>query len=785
MLMSHPTRGSAPPISNHYNREDNGVTKRITKLNYHLNGERAILKKLKTCDRPTEMVEKPGRNFVIELSTAGFEAFRAIILMNVHLPKDSVWTSRHFDYETKVDGSDNITQDVLRIKSWQALFPNLAQGRTGSLSASINLYRTTCRALINGRDSEALASAVNSFLCYISTEPEIRIQNRHLKTSLNTILSNNAQKMEKNPSHEDNNTLDLECDNERHVETTSKHTSRRESMSKIPVPTSKSPKSAYKTTPKTTPSAPPKTPKHVNINEVVSYDADRVLYDMSLDQEASDENTKTDKKAKVNTDTHSNEQTGPTKVRPSKDQSTEIIDREKDKKQKSDEETLKTKNNRMEKQLIVILPPEKDNKQLGRSLNRPTNDTPTAVETVNAKMLDDEREKQLKKKEKLLEKREAAIQRTEMELGERTQEIAALKSLVSQLEEKMKTVEDENKFLKIQIHAQPNTNSDEKKETHEPKQMKSYNHDILTTQLMSTVASLTQTMAALTLRVDTLAGKNNGQTREGGNEESQLAINGSKMSTPQGNNYQANREHARTQEITDEKQNKREYEILFENEAYDIPNNYLPHSLIFSRPKMQQSNTSNDETTSKQAINAASYFDPSRKVLGYNNNSQAYTNTMLQQKRPSQGRKRTGGYRNGTRTFWNSNADIKDQKPEPHKQIDTGHPDTKRNIGTNHSEESATDHKTSHTPKMESEDVVNTKFVNDLIHLDEDYSSEIPKNSPNTEDADLIDLISLLPEPNYRKSLATPENAHSNTPENSSSFLGSSPLKKGPDIAHS
>ena len=80
---------------------------------------------------------------------------------------------------------------------------------------------------------------------------------------------------------------------------------------------------------------------------------------MSSDQEASDENTKTDEKAKVNTDTHSNEQNGPTIVRPSKDQSTENIDREKDKKQTPDEETLKTKNNLMEKQLIVILPPEK------------------------------------------------------------------------------------------------------------------------------------------------------------------------------------------------------------------------------------------------------------------------------------------------------------------------------------------------------------------------------------------------------------------------------------------
>ena len=55
------------------------------------------------------------------------------------------------------------------------------------------------------------------------------------------------------------------------------------------------------------------------------------------------------------------------------------------------------------------------------------------------------------------------------------------------------------------------------------------------------------------------------------------------------------------------------------------------------------------------------------------------------------------------------------------------------------------------------------------------------KNSLNTEDADLIDLISLLPEPDYRESLETPENVHSNTPENSSSFFRiNKPNKKGP-----
>ena len=193
MLMSHHNKQTVPSALNRGHKMDYSVKKKTTKLNYHLNGERTILKKIKACDRPTEMVEKAGGNFVVELSTVGFEAFREIIFQNVHMPKDSCRTSRHLLYEAQTDRDDNIVQDVLRINSWQAIFPNLAQSRTGSLSVSINLYRTTCKALINGRDAAALAIAINSFLCYLNSDPEIRNQNCNLKTSLGTITSKNAQ----------------------------------------------------------------------------------------------------------------------------------------------------------------------------------------------------------------------------------------------------------------------------------------------------------------------------------------------------------------------------------------------------------------------------------------------------------------------------------------------------------------------------------------------------------------------------------------------------------------
>ena len=64
-------------------RINSKIPRRTTRLNYNLNPERAIVKKLNTCDRPTQMIEKAGGNFFIELSTVGFEAFREVMLMYI------------------------------------------------------------------------------------------------------------------------------------------------------------------------------------------------------------------------------------------------------------------------------------------------------------------------------------------------------------------------------------------------------------------------------------------------------------------------------------------------------------------------------------------------------------------------------------------------------------------------------------------------------------------------------------------------------------------------------
>ena len=395
----------------------------------------------------------------------------------------------------------------------------------------------------------------------------------------------------------------------------------------------------------------------------------------------------------------------------------------------------------MKTQLVVKL--SEENKQSNKPQQRLENDSPTNVATVNAKMLDDEREKQLKKKEKILEERESAIQNAEIKLSDQTRQMADLKSLVIQLEAKIKTAEEENGLLKHQLLAKTNTKCEEKSNEQSPEKTCHQDTQMI---LMTTVASLTQTMTALSLRVDYLAGKVDIKTKEEGSKEGQHTVTG------------------------------------FENEAYNIPNNYLPHSLIFSNTKNtlnQQSKTPN-VTTSKQTTSASTHSDPKRKTYDYSNqNSQAYKNSSSQRNIPMNSAKQAGNYQhanvtskkqgNGTRIFWNSNIDSLNLKPEPPKQTDSSYPNTERNT------ENGTDHNTDNTPRTETDDTDNTKFVNNLVHLDDD-GSEASKTNQYMDNTDLIDLTTILSEPNHRQSKPS---------ENNSSFLGlTSPIRKGPDIAH-
>ena len=83
------------------------------------------------------------------------------------------------------------------------------------------------------------------------------------------------------------------------------------------------------------------------------------------------------------------------------------------------------------------------------------------------------------------QKQEEALEKKEL------QQIVALKSLVAELEAKIKTLEEKNRLLKTRIPAQQVRN--------EPTTAKTC-QDTLTTQLLPTITSLTETMATLTFR---------------------------------------------------------------------------------------------------------------------------------------------------------------------------------------------------------------------------------------------------------------------------------------------
>ena len=93
---------------------------------------------------------------------------------------------------------------------------------------------------------------------------------------------------------------------------------------------------------------------------------------------------------------------------------------------------------------------------------------------------------------------------------------------------------------------------------------------------------------------------------------------------------------------------------------------------------------------------------------------------------------------NGTRIFWNSNIDSLNLKPEPPKQTDSSYPNTERNTESKYTEENGTDHNTGNTPRTETDGTDNTKFVNDLVHLDDDGSAA-SKTNQYMDNTDLID----------------------------------------------
>ena len=421
-------------------------------------------------------------------------------------------------------------------KNWNAVKQDSSHQHYGTCNATINIYGTTSTIMINGRDAQPIKDRILTLLHDVSNSQVTTDVNNGIRAVLMTAgngVGASGQSVARlqvgitdgytptpRGKHEkchDENTQNRTLKREN----TQNRTLKRESISKIPVPTPKTSKSKSKI-----PVATPRTP-------ILEFK--KVVTPMAPTPKTPKSETKIPVST-LKTPKHEPIMTKPT-VAPKTPKPSIDIDTKAGK--QVDVKTPRTGNNHMKTQLVVKL--SEENEQSNKSQQRLENDSPTDVGTVNAKMLDDvgtenakmlddEREKQLKKKEKILEKRESAIQRAEIKLSDQTQQIADLKSLVIQLEAKIKTAEEENGLLKHQLLAQTNTKCEE--ESNEQSPAKTCHQDAQTI-LMTTIASLTQTMTALSLRVDYLARKVDIKTREeGSNQQSKTpSVTTSKQTT--------------------------------------------------------------------------------------------------------------------------------------------------------------------------------------------------------------------------------------------------------------
>jgi hypothetical protein len=157
----------------------------------------------------------------------------------------------------------------------------------------------------------------------------------------------------------------------------------------------------------------------------------------------------------------------------------------------------------------------------------------TTPEALSEYALED-MEKKLKNREKLLSRREANIKKMEQEHSEQAHQIAALKSLAVQLETKVKTIEEENRLLKIQILASTSIQADNtpKQTAHHlqaapPQQHTCANETMMTTlntHMLATISTLTGAVNNLANRVDNVHGNGHYPPAQTYNHNGQWAV---------------------------------------------------------------------------------------------------------------------------------------------------------------------------------------------------------------------------------------------------------------------
>ncbi len=105
--------------------------------NYKINKQQAIQKKIEACETLPMSVVHSEIQSVVTLSTLSFELMRTAI--QTYFNNDAV-----LEYTNKCDQQDIIEQDIIKV------FAKTKTNIKNKHMITINIYRTTSRALVNG-----------------------------------------------------------------------------------------------------------------------------------------------------------------------------------------------------------------------------------------------------------------------------------------------------------------------------------------------------------------------------------------------------------------------------------------------------------------------------------------------------------------------------------------------------------------------------------------------------------------------------------------------------------
>ncbi|CAC5386912.1 unnamed protein product [Mytilus coruscus] len=152
---------------------------KITTRSYTLDRESAMHKKINACQKEHLRFElKPGKNFVIELSTGAYETVKSEILNILQRPEIT---------ETLVTLpiQEGIEKSGLTVDSCYKVFNKKLNGDAGSLlKSTINLYYTTCKINVNGSRIDLFINNIFDKIC-----EKLRIEYRDINILNNSIHS--------------------------------------------------------------------------------------------------------------------------------------------------------------------------------------------------------------------------------------------------------------------------------------------------------------------------------------------------------------------------------------------------------------------------------------------------------------------------------------------------------------------------------------------------------------------------------------------------------------------